>query len=388
MEHRIFLDLAIIIFLSKILGAVSRKFRQPPVIGMLFLGVILGPTVLGFIKPDEVILWIGKVGVLFLLFEAGIETDLKQIKKDSRQALTPAIGGIILPFGLGFGLAYLIAPNIIQALIVGVIFTATSVSVSVMTLIDLKKLKNIEGRTIVNAAIIDDIVGILLLTIIFGITSNVGGSPNGIYIQLGKIGLFFVLTIFGGYFLLKPFFLNLQKMMLENVAVSLAIAVVMLYAWLAESTGLAAITGAYFAGLFLGQTDYKNKVHEGISELGKSFFVDVFFVGIGLEFDLFEIETEPFVVISFIVLAILGKIVGCWLGSRMNGFDSVRSFRIGVGMVPRGEVALIVANMAVAKGLISSDLLSATILMVIASAVFTPLMLKFSFTKIGSKGFS
>jgi Kef-type K+ transport system membrane component KefB len=199
--------------------------------------------------------------------------------------------------------------------------------------------------------------------------------------------LFFVLTIFGGYFLLKPFFLNLHKLLLDNVVVSLAVAVVMLYAWLAEITGLAAITGTYFAGLFLGQTEYKVKVHEGISTLGKSFFVDVFFVGIGLEFDLLKIETEPLIIISFIVLAIVGKIIGSWIGARINGFDNVRSLRIGIGMVPRGEVALIVANMAVAKNLISSDFLSATILMVITSAIFTPLMLKFSFTKIGSKGF-
>lgn len=388
MEHKIFLELAIIIFLSKILGAVSRRFRQPPVIGMLLLGVILGPTVLGLIKPDQVIIWIGKVGVLFLLFEAGVETDLKQIKKDSKQALAPALGGVILPFILGFGISYLVTPSITQGLIIGVIFTATSVSVSVMTLLDLKKLKNIEGRCIVNAAIIDDIIGILLLTIIFGVTSSVDSSGLGMFYQLGKIVLFFAIAILGGKFLLKPLFLNLRKLLMDNVVVSLAVGVVMLYAWFAESTGLAAITGAYFAGLFLGQTEYKHRIQEGVSALGKSFFVDVFFVGIGLEFNLLDVQTEPLILIAFIVLAIVGKIAGAWLGSRFNGFDNVRSLRIGFGMVPRGEVALIVANMALAKGLIPADFLSATILMVIISAIFTPIMLKFSFTKMGSKGFS
>lgn len=387
MEHRIFLDLAVIIFLSKILGAISRKFRQPPVIGMLLLGVILGPTVLGLIKPDEIIIWIGKVGVLFLLFEAGIETDIRQIKRDSKQALAPAIGGVLLPFGLGFGLSFFINNSIAQALIVGVIFTATSVSVSVMTLLDLGKLKKIEGRVIVNAAIIDDIVGILLLTVIFGITANVSEGSSMIFLSLGKIVLFFVLTILGGFFILKPLFLNLKKLLLDNVVVSLAVAVLMLYAWIAEASGLAAITGAYFAGLFVGQTEFKNNVQIGISSLGKSFFVDVFFVGIGLEFNLFDVQTEPLILIAFVLFAILGKILGSWAGSRINGFDNVRSLRIGIGMVPRGEVALIVANMALAKQLISSDMLSATILMVISSAIFTPIMLKFSFTKLGSKGF-
>ncbi|MFO7896595.1 MAG: cation:proton antiporter [Candidatus Cloacimonadales bacterium] len=387
MEHRIFLELAIIIFLSKILGAVSRRFRQPPVIGMLILGVFLGPTVLGWIRADEIILWIGKVGVLFLLFEAGLETDLKRVKKDSRQALLPAMGGVILPFAFGVGFSLLISPSITQALIIGVIFTATSVSVSVMTLMDLKKIKNIEGRCIVNAAIIDDIVGILLLTIIFGISAGVGESSVDIWWQMGKILLFFVVAFLGGIYLLKPLFLNLKKLLLDNVVVSLAVGVVMLYAWFAESTGLAAITGAYFAGLFLGQTEYRHNIKDGVSALGKSFFVDVFFVGIGLEFNLFDIEAEPLTVALFIFLAVFGKALGSWFGSRLNGFDNVRSLRIGFGMMPRGEVALIVANMALAKGLIATDILSATILMVIFSAILTPLLLKISFTRMGQKGF-
>ena len=132
MENHILLHLAIIIFFSKILGAVARKLKQPPVVGMLLLGIILGPTLFHFIEPDEVINWIAKVGVLFLLFEAGLETNLKRIKEDSKQALLPALGGIILPFVLGFVLIYFTNHSITQALTVGVIFTATSVSVSVM----------------------------------------------------------------------------------------------------------------------------------------------------------------------------------------------------------------------------------------------------------------
>ncbi|MBN1327794.1 MAG: cation:proton antiporter, partial [Candidatus Cloacimonetes bacterium] len=202
-----------------------------------------------------------------------------------------------------------------------------------------------------------------------------------------NILLFFILSIVVGYFILKPFFLNLQRILLDNVVISLAVAIVLLYSWFAEVTGLAAITGAYFAGLFIGQTTYKHSVQDGISLLGKSFFVDVFFVGIGLEFNLFEIETEPAFLAGFIVLAILGKIVGAGLGSRLNRFDLRRSFRIGAGLVPRGEVALIIANMALDKGLIPTDILSATIFMVIASAVITPILLKYGFTGLVRKSF-
>jgi len=387
MENHILLHLAIIIFFSKILGAFARKLKQPPVVGMLLLGIILGPTLFHFIEPDEVISWIAKVGVLFLLFEAGLETNLKRIKEDSKQALLPALGGITLPFALGFVLIYFTNHSITQALTVGVIFTATSVSVSVMTLLDLGKLKGIEGRCIVNSAIIDDIVGILLLTFIFGLTSEAGEAGTGFTISIIKILGFFIVAFLIGIFVIQPFFLNLKKILLDNVVISLAIAVVLLYSWLAEMAGLAAITGAYFAGLFLGQTQHKHAVNTGITNIGKSFFVDVFFVSIGLQFDLFEIEAEPIFLITFILLAILGKMIGSGFGARLSKFDAVRSIRIGAGMIPRGEVALIVANMAIVKGMIPTDVLSATILLVIVSALITPLMLKFSFTKLQKSSF-
>jgi len=351
------------------------------------LGIVLGPTFLHFIEPEAVINWIAQIGVLFLLFEAGLETNIKKIKEDSRQAVLPAAGGIILPFALGFLLTYFISNNLSQSLMVGVIFTATSVSVSVMTLIDLGKLKSLEGRCIVNAAIIDDIVGILLLTFIIGLTPGSIGENSHITLSVVKIIIFFVISFIFGLFILQPFFLNLKKILLDNVVVSLAIAVVLLYSWFAEKAGLAAITGAYFAGLFLGQTHHKHAVQTGITNIGKSFFVDVFFVSIGLQFDLFEIDAHPLYVIIFVLLAIVGKMVGCGLGAKLTNFDMTRSFRVGVGMIPRGEVALIIANMALAKGIISTNIISATILMVIISAIGTPLLLKFGFTKLKRKTF-
>ena len=387
MVDNILLKLALIIVLSKILGALSRKFKQPPVIGMLLLGIFLGPTVLDIVEPCEIILWIGKIGVLFLLFEAGLETDIKKLKKESGQALLPATGGIVLPFAMGFLLSYFVSHSMITSLVIGVIFTATSVSVSVMTLLDIGKLKGLEGRCIVNAAIIDDIVGIMLLTVIFGFALESGTGSTSLFMPVLKIFLFFIVILAIGMFLIKPLFQNLQKLLMDNVVLSLTIAIVLIFAWLAEETGLAAITGAYFAGLFIGQTQYKHSIQEGVSTIGKSFFVDVFFVGIGLEFDLLKLEAEPIYLLIFVVLAISGKILGSGIGARLSGFDAVRSFRIGSGMIPRGEVALIVANMALDKGLINSDILSATILMVIFSAILTPFLLKFGFTKLIRKSF-
>lgn len=387
MESNILINLAIIIFTSKAFGALSKKIKQPPVIGMLLLGIILGPTVFDFIKSGEVISWIAKIGVLLLLFEAGLETDIKRIKDESKQALLPALGGIIFPFIFGYLLTFILIGDQTQSLIVGTIFTATSVSISVMSLLDMRKLKSMEGRCIVNSAIIDDIVGILLLTFIFGTLTGSADSGPAISLSILKITIFFTVIIVVGLFVIRPFFLNLKKILLDNVVISLSIAVVLLFSWFAELTGLAAITGAYFAGLFLGQTHHKHSIKKGASDLGKSFFVDVFFVNIGLQFNLFEIEAEPIFLIAFIVFSIVGKLIGSGLGARITGFDLTRSFRISSGMIPRGEVALIVANMALERHLINHDILSATILMVIVSAFITPFLLKYGFVKLGKSTF-
>lgn len=387
MQSNIMLKLALIIISAKILASLSKRFKQPPVISLLLLGIVIGPTALDLVEPCHVIQWIGQIGVLFLLFEAGLETDLKKLKNESKQAFLPALGGIIIPFILGFLLSSLTGNPLSQNLVVGVIFTATSVSVSVMTLLDLGKLKGMEGRCIVNAAILDDIVGIMLLTIVFGLLGGEGGASSGILISFIKIIIFFVVIIIVGTFLIKPIFSNLRNFMLDNSVVSIAVAILMIYSWFAEETGLAAITGAYFAGLFLGQTEYGNSIRQGVSALGKSFFVDVFFIGIGLEFNLLELNAEPIFLIVFTLLAIFGKMLGSGLGARLNNYDYVRAFRIGSGMIPRGEVALIVANMAAARGLIKGDVLSATIIMVIVSAIVTPFLLKLGFTGLKRKSF-
>ncbi len=392
MGDRILLDLAIIIFCSKIMEALSRRLKQPPVIGMLLLGVILGPSFFNLVESDVIIQWLAKLGVLFLLFEAGLETNLKQIRQDSKQALLPALGGITVPMLLGFGLSMLFNKGVMHSLTIGVIFTATSVSVSVMTLIDLGKLKGIEGRCIVNAAIIDDVVGILLVTFLFGMSLGHSGGlhmPGVAFLHsIGKIVGFFAVIFLFGFFVLKPFFLNIKKFYLETAVLSLTISLIFVYAWLAEQAEIAAITGAYFAGLFVGQTKYKHSIQEDISTVGKSFFVDVFFVNIGLGIHLFKLRTDPIFLLLFVFLAMAGKFVGSSIGARFSSFDWLRSMRIGFGMIPRGEVALIIANMAVEKQLISTGELSSTIMLVIISAFVTPILLKYSYSRLQRKSFN
>lgn len=387
MEINAFLYLAIIIVLAKLAATVFHNWKLPPVVGILLLGIILGPSALNIVHLNEIISWVASVGVLFLLFEAGLNTDIRRLATEYMQSLSPALGGVFLPFGFGFLIAFLFGYGYTQSLIAAVIFTATSISVSVMTLIDLGKLKGIEGRCIVNAAIIDDIIGILLLTFILGFTLGEQTFNGGIALTISKIILFFVLTIAIGIFLIKPLFSNVEKFLVKNSIFSYAIAAIFFYAWFAEFSGIAALTGAYFAGVFIGQTEFKQKIHTHISELGNSFFVDVFFVTIGLQINILIIDANIFFLLSFVLIAILSKFAGSFIGARLVHFDSIRAFRIGSGMIPRGEVALIVASMALDKGVISSEIMSATILMVIISAVFTPLLLKYSFKGTVQKSF-
>ncbi|MDP8221275.1 MAG: cation:proton antiporter [Candidatus Stygibacter frigidus] len=379
------LSLALILLIASLIRAISSKHHTPPVIGLLLLGVVLGPTILNLVMYSELIHWMGEVGVLFLLFQAGLETDTKRIRHESKQAFPPALGGVILPLITGFFLIYFMTGDVAESLVVGVIMTATSVSVSVMTLYDLGKMKGIEGRCIVNSAIIDDVVGILLLTAVFAIFSKSETETTNQFLPFLKIAIFFVVILVAGKYLIPGLYTNLKKLRLEQSVTKLSIAIIFTFAWLAEYAELAAITGAYFAGLFLGQTQQHRKIGENIEIIGKGIFVDVFFVGIALQYNLFDLKLHYMFLIGFILLAVISKMLGAGIGARLTGLDNIRAFRIGSGMIPRGEVALIVANMAMKKHLISSDILSATIMMVIVTAILTPILLKHGFVRMQGK---
>ncbi|MCD4830018.1 MAG: cation:proton antiporter [Candidatus Cloacimonetes bacterium] len=395
MDHNLLLQLALILFASKLLSALFRRMGQPPVIGMLLLGVVLGQLCL--VHDGEVIRWIARIGVLFLLFEAGLETDLKRIREEARRAALPALGGVVLPFGGGFLLSWLQNGQLFHSLVIGIIMTATSVSVSVMTLMDLGKMKGAEGRCIVNAAILDDILGILLLSFVFGLAAGHGAPGEatvhgaagliGQLLPLLKIVGFFVAIVLLGRYFFIPLFHNLSRLNLEASAPALAVVAIFFFGWLAEYAEIAAITGAYFAGLFIGQTGYRHTVQREIASAGRLLFIDVFFVHIGLMIDLKHMHSGVAYLAAFIAIALVTKFVGSMAGARLSGFDTLRSLRVGIGMMPRGEVALIVAGMAMQRQLIGPADYSATIMAVIVSAFITPILLKISYTRLQRKTF-
>lgn len=385
----IIFSLSIILFLTNITRALSIKFKIPPVIGLILIGKALGPSLLNIVELNRTIEWIAQVGVLFLIFSAGIQTNLQKLKEDSKKASFPAIGGIIVPFLAGFILTYLFNHSLISSIIIGVIFTAASISVPLMTLIDIDKFNSTEGRCIVNSAIINDIFSILLISTLFSITMY-QGSGSAYYtgfLPFLKILLFFLIAYLVGRYVIITVFTNNKRLNLESSLLSLSIAVILIYAWFAELLGLEAIMGALLSGFILGQTKAKQFIDSGITQVGKSLFVDIFFVSIGLGLNLRVLSFHPGYLILFIVLAMLSKFFGCFTGALISRFDTVRSLRIGAGLTPRGEVSLIISAAAFHRGLIDTELLSTTIIMVVITSVIAPFLIKLSYATTKKEAF-
>ncbi len=368
--------IAIIIILAKLFSSLSARFKQPAVLGMLLVGMLIGPTGFDLIKTNIVLKVFSEIGVIILLFEAGLETEMELMKKAGKGSLLSAIFGVVIPFAFGFFISRLFHFSTKESLVVGVVLTATSVSVTVMTLMDMKKFRTVEGNTIMGAAIIDDVIGILLLTVVF---SLFGSQNNSILKIFLSIVLYLIIALVFAYFFLKLIMRKARFSQDDEMELSIGLSLAFLYSWGAKIVGMATITGSYFSGLFIGMTKSKNKVLDGIKDLGQSLFVPIFFINIGLETNLREVGFNLWFAILFILAAVLGKILGGGIGARLSGFSLKRSLIIGTGLVPRGEVALVVANMALAEKIIGVDIFGVIVLMVVASALITPFLLKLTF---------
>ncbi len=371
----VLLHLAVIITLSKFTTALGNRVKQPPVLGMLILGLILGPSGLGLIQADIVLKWLAKLGVIILLFMAGLQTDILQMRRVGKSSLITASGGVLIPFLLGVGLSLPFGYSLTKGLIIGAILTATSVSVTVMTLMDMKQLRSDEGTVILGAAVLDDLMAIILLTFILGLA----GSQSNVWFPLGKIVGFFLLSVSLGFFLFTRIMRFAERLHASQGVVAIALSIAFFYSWSAEYAGVAHITGAYIAGLLLGRTVMKRRILAGMETLGQSLFIAIFFVEIGLEAQIRGLNKGYLFISSLIFVAILGKIIGCGLGGRISGLKSNQALRVGVGMLPRGEVALVIASLGIANNLIGLPELSGTVLMVVVTAILTPMLLKVAF---------
>lgn len=386
LDYRFLFDIAVILLSTKLCGMLTRRFYMPQVVGALLAGLLLGPAILqplfGFsvLEETDFIDSISEIGVIVLMFTAGLDTNIKDLKKVGVSSTIVAAIGVVVPLLMGWGIAAIFGAgeNTLQHVFIGVILTATSVSITVETLKELGKLNTKVANTILGAAVIDDILGIIVLTVI----SSMADSSVSIWVTLLKILLFFVFVgvcAFLGYHLFSRWFSRSSKDLRRHVIVSFVFCLLMSLA--AEVFfGVADITGAFFAGLILSSTTAQPYLNARFGTLSYMFLSPVFFASIGLKVSVEGMGATVWIFAGALVLvAILSKIVGCYIGARVCKFNHREGMQIGTGMVSRGEVALIVANKGYALGLMSDIYFAPVILVVIVTTIVSPILLKIAY---------
>lgn len=375
-EYKYIFDIAIILLAANVGGIISKKLNQPEVLGQIIIGIILGAS---FMTKTVLIEEIGQIGVIFLMFIAGLETEVDELKESGKSSSLIALGGVLVPGILISLTTYFVTKDFNSSLFMGVVGTATSVSISVQTLKEIRRLRSKEGISILGAAIIDDVAGIIMLTITVGLLKpSAGGSLLSV---VSKIVLFFIIVLIIGK-ILKTLLIKLNNVVsIDKKIVSFALVLCLGLAFLSEELGVAAITGAFFSGILFSMTKYQHKISHEINQLANNFFIPIFFIGIGMSVNIFEAISAIKIGSVIILIAILSKVIGSGLGAKLSGFSSDQSLQIGIGMVPRAEVAIIIANLGLGIGLISHKMMATTILMVVITTLITPSLLKWSFER-------
>ena len=390
--YKYLLDLAIILLCTKALGLATRKVQMPQVVGALLAGVLLGPAMLGILTETSFIHNVAEIGVIVLMFCAGLETDIQELKASGKASFVIALIGVIVPLIGGYATAmFFNRPGVItsdascsvflQNIFIGVILTATSVSITVETLKELGKLKTKSGNAILGAAIIDDVLGIVALTLV----TSMADESVKISVVLLKIVAFFAFAGVIGFIFYKVFkkWTDQAEKGLRRHAI-MAFVFCLLMAYVAEKFfGVADITGAYFAGIVMCRlSSARDYVASKTNVLGYMLFSPLFFASIGIKTNLEGLtSTMAIFAVVLTIIAILTKIIGCGIGARIMGFQTYDAFSIGLGMVSRGEVALIVAQKGEQAGLIDPHMFPPIVLVVIVTTLVTPILLKLGMSK-------
>lgn len=395
MHYKYLLDLALILLSTKVLGIFSQKFRMPQVVGALVAGLLLGPACLGFIEQTDFIKTTASLGVIVLMFTSGMETDINDLKRSGKASLVIALAGVLLPLAGGFAVGvYFNDPALLvnntpgpegtlflQNIFLGIILTATSVSITVETLREMGKLRGPVGSAILGAAIIDDVLGIIALTIV---TSFADPSVNVVWV-LTQIVLFFMFAVVAGLLFAK-FYRWWTCKTDENRTQHAIVAFVfcLMFSFIAEEMfGVTDITGAFMAGLMLSNTNSEKRskyLADSFETISFLFLSPVFFASIGLQVELTGMNSHILLfAVVLTIVAVLSKMLGCGLGAKVCKYTNQESLQIGVGMVSRGEVALIVATKGAGLGLISTELFGPVIVVVVVTTIITPILLKVVF---------
>ena len=386
MAYEVLKDLAIIIVFAKFFGLVARKCKAPQVVGEIIAGLLIGPCLLGIVQQTDFITQMAEIGVILLMFSAGLETDLKELMKTGPIALLIACAGVFVPLVGGtilymcfYGYDGIGTEHFYKALFIGTIMTATSVSITVQSLREMGKLKGKIGTTILSAAIIDDVIGIIVLTFVIGFKKPDSNPGDVIFSTV----LFFILAVGVGFISYKIFKL-VDKRYPHTRRIPIAgLAYCFVFAYVAEHFfGIADITGAYVAGIILCSIKDSEYIAEKMDISSYMLFGPVFFASIGLKTNITGITGEILLFsLAFVLVALITKIIGCSLTAKLCKFNWNDSLKVGVGMMTRGEVALIVAQKGLAVGLMTDVYFTAVIFLIIISSISTPIILKLLYSR-------
>jgi len=379
MDFRLLLiEIGSALLLAKIFGYGMEKLKQPAVIGEILAGIFLGPFIAGeifnasFISPSisQETEAIAQIGIVLLLFLSGIETGVNEIKNAGKSGIITSLFDVSVAFLFGYIVGNILGYDVLRSIAIGNIFTATSVGITVRTLMEMKALHTNVGNLILTVAVLDDILGIVVLSITLG-----KGSIEMLFLKITIFfAIFFVLLL-----ILHYKYAIFSRFSIPKFTLTIAIAFCFIFSAVALSLGLAAITGSFFAGLLLSVVPQRSRIIDFVREIGDVFFIPLFFVWVGASFDFSALEGIGILVLYFVPFALVGKIIGCSIGAKINGFSARDALSVGIGMMPRMEVALIVVTTEISMGIwgkLSHQILAATILLVIISSLITPVLLK------------
>ncbi|HXF69981.1 MAG TPA: cation:proton antiporter [Thermoflexus sp.] len=384
--------LALLIVGAKAGAWLSLRLHQPAILGELIAGLILGPSLLNvFSWPifhyqgfSETVLVLGEIGVILLMGMAGLEIELEEFLKARRVALLAGTAGVITPLVLGALVAYPFHGDLPTSIYVGLVLSATSVSISAQTLLELGRLRSPEGIALLGAAVVDDVLALLALAVFTSVV-NPGGEPGGgaggLLLALARMGLFLVLAFLLARRVLPRVATWVQGQPVSEGLIALAFVAILALAGAAEELGgLAAITGAFLAGLGLSNHPARHTIFERLRPAAYGFFVPLFLVGVGLRADLRTMSLEGLLfTVALIAVAVLSKVIGCGVGAWLGGFRPLQAWRLGLGMVSRGEVGLILASLGLSAGFLKPYEFVGVVAMVVATTLLTPILLRWSF---------
>ena len=379
MDVKYLLDIGLIILFVRLFNIVTEKIKFPKVVGSLLAGIVLGPAILNFVQPTEEIELLANISIIFIMFLAGMHTKLRKLVEGTKKFAVIAFLGAFFPIGCGILVSNLYTSDPSINLFFGLALTISSVSITIESLIELKKLKTNIGTAILGAGVIDDLIGIVILTLI----QNKDNLSINMFLKLiVDFLLFTVSAIIIGFIMYYIFKLISKKE--HDYIPNYAIAYALLLAFIAEYFNISGVIGAYIAGTVMGTTKNSSYTKNHIEDLVYLFFNPIFFASIGLKLTTLSFSNNIWMfIIIYTLTSIIDKLIGCALGANMCGYNKKESFQIGIGMAARGEVALIISNTCLDMGIINSEIFSIAIISIILVTLISPLIFSMTFEKSG-----